>query len=211
MSTIAYPVCGAAPPTTHSSIDDIRAIPSGTCPHAVSAEVEEANKNSPADNAQQDAQLAAAIAASLAISSPVPPPPPPSQSKAEKQAAHERLLQVTVPVHLISTPFSGRAGFDKARETKEDNHNPPHSYCYNPNTDSPQDAGGGWLQSWIKVCKRPKQTNGTVYVEFNRRKNGNYGDGKYKGWFDGQAQGGELELAETLNCTISFVGYTAFY
>lgn len=46
MSTIAYPMCGAAPPTTHSSIDDIRAILSGTCPHAVSAEVEEANKNS---------------------------------------------------------------------------------------------------------------------------------------------------------------------
>ena len=152
-------------------------------------------------------QLAAAIAASLAISSPVPPPPPPSQSEAEKQAALERLLQVTVPVHLISTPFSVRAGFDKARETKEDNHNPPHSYCYNPNTDSPQDAGGGWLQSWIKVCKRTKQTNGTVYVVFNRRKNGNYGDGKYKGWFDGQAQGGEVELAETLGCTISWVGY----
>ena len=82
--------------------------------------------------------------------------------EAEKQAALERLLQVTVPVHLISTPYSVRVGFDKARETKEDNHNPPHSYCYNPNTDSPQDAGGGWLQSWIKVCKRTKQTNGTV-------------------------------------------------
>ncbi|KOO25749.1 hypothetical protein Ctob_006826, partial [Chrysochromulina tobinii] len=114
---------------------------------------------------------------------------------------------VTVPVHLISAPYEVRAGYDKAREIKEDNHNPPHSYCYNPNTDSPQDAGGGWLQSWIKVCKRTKQTNGTVYVVFNRRKNGNYGDGKYKGWFDGQAQGGELELAETLNCTISLVGY----
>ena len=122
-------------------------------------------------------------------------------SEAEKQAELERLLQVTVPVHLISTPYSVRAGFDKARVTKEDNHNPPHSYCYNPNTDSPQDAGGGWLQSWIKVCKR------TVYVVFNRRKNGNYGDGKYKGWFDGQAQGGEVELAETLGCTISWVGY----
>ena len=132
-------------------------------------------------------------------------------SDAEKQAALERLLQVTVPVHLISAPYEVRAGYDKAREIKEDNHNPPHSYCYNPNTDSPQDAGGGWLQSWIKVCKRTKQTNGTVYVVFNRRKNGRYGDGKYKGWFDGQAQGGELELAETLNCTISFVGYTAFY
>ena len=128
-------------------------------------------------------------------------------SEAEKQAALERLLQVTVPVHLISTPYSVRAGFDKARETKEDNHNPPHSYCYNPNTDSPQDAGGGWLQSWMKVCKRTKQTNGTVYVVFNRRKTGNYGDGKYKGWFDGQAQGGEVELAETLGCTISWVGY----
>ena len=48
MSTkgLAYPRCGDAPPTTHSSIDDIRAILSGTCPHAVSAEVEEANKNS---------------------------------------------------------------------------------------------------------------------------------------------------------------------
>jgi len=39
-------MCGDAPSTTHSSIDDIRAILSGTCPHAVSAEVEEANKNS---------------------------------------------------------------------------------------------------------------------------------------------------------------------
>ena len=112
-----------------------------------------------------------------------------------------------MPVHLISTPYSVKPGFDKAAEIKEDNHNPPHAYCYNPNTDAPQDAGGGWLNSWIKVCKHTKKTKGTVYVVFNRKKNAKFGDGKYKGWFDGQAQGGEVELAETLECTISWVGY----
>ena len=57
------------------------------------------------------------------------------------------------------------------------------------------------------MCKRTKQTHGTVYVVFNRNKNGKFGDGKYKGWFDGQAQGGEVEFAEKQGCTISWLGY----
>ena len=124
-----------------------------------------------------------------------------------KEAALQQLLAQTAPVHLISTPYSVPAGFAKAAEVKADNHNPPHMFCYNPNTDAPQDAGGGWLNSWIKVCKHTKKTHGTVYVVFNRKKNAKFGDGKYKGWFDGQAQGGEVELAETLECTSSWVGY----
>ena len=63
------------------------------------------------------------------------------------------------------------------------------------------------MNSWIRVCKHTKETKGTVFVVYNRAKNGKYGDGKYKGWFDGQAQGGEVELAETLGCTVSWVGY----
>ena len=113
----------------------------------------------------------------------------------------------TVPVHLISTPYSALAGVAKAAEVKDNNHNPPRVWCYNPNTDAPQDAGGGWLSSWFKVCKRTKETKGKVYIVYKRAKNGPYGEGKYKGWFDGQAQGGEVELAETLGCTISWVGY----
>ena len=123
------------------------------------------------------------------------------------KAALQELLSQTVPVHLISTPFSVQAGYDKAAEVKADNHNPPHMFCYNPNTDAPQDSGGGWLDSWMRVCKHTKETQGTVYIVFNRAKNGQFGLGKHKGWFDGQAQGGEVQLAETLGCTISWVGY----
>ena len=100
-----------------------------------------------------------------------------------------------------------RAGREKAEQVKEDNHHPPHQFCYNPNTDAPQDAGGGWMAAWVRVCKHTKQTGGTVFVVYNRKKNGKFGDGKYKGWFDGQALGGEVELAETLGCTISWQGY----
>ena len=103
------------------------------------------------------------------------------------------------------------AGYAKAAEVKADNHNPPHMFCYNPNTDSPQDAGGGWLKSWIKVCERTKQTQGTVFVVFNRAKNGRYGEGKYENWFDGQAQAGEVQLAESLGCTIKWVDYDPLY
>ena len=124
-----------------------------------------------------------------------------------KEAALQQLLKQTVPVHLISTPYSVPAGFAKAAEVKADNHNPPHMFCYNPNTDAPQDSGGGWLASWMRVCEHTKKTQGTVYIVFNRAKNGQFGDGKYKGWFDGQAQAGEVRLAETLGCTISWVGY----
>ena len=124
-----------------------------------------------------------------------------------KQAALQRLLAETVPVHLISTPYSVQAGFAKAAEVKADNHNPPHMFCYNPNTDAPQDGGGGWMASWFRVCKHTRETQGTVYVVFNRTRNGKYGDGEYTGWFDGQAQGGEVLLAESLGCTISWVGY----
>jgi hypothetical protein len=126
----------------------------------------------------------------------------------DKQRRLEELLGVTVPVHLISTPYSVPAGYAKAAEIKEDNHNPPHTYCYNPNADAPQDAGGGWMASWFRVCDRTKATNGTVFVVYNRKKDGKFGDGKYKGWFDGQAQQGELEQATRLGCTISWVGYS---
>ena len=126
-----------------------------------------------------------------------------------KEAALQQLLAQTAPVHLISTPFSVPAGFAKAAEVKADNHNPPHTFCYNPNTDAPQDAGGGWLNSWVRVCERTKETQGTVFVVYNRAKNAKYGNGEYTGWFDGQAQGGEVLVAKRLGCAISWVGYDA--
>ena len=95
-----------------------------------------------------------------------------------------------------------------ARSIKETNHDPPRTYCYNPNTDAPQDAGGGWMASWFRVCDRTKLTNGTVFIIFNQEKNGPFGDGEHKGYFDGQAQMGELEMAMRLQCNIEWVGYT---
>ena len=103
-----------------------------------------------------------------------------------KEAALQQLLAQTAPVHLISTPYSVPAGFDKAAEVKADNHNPPHTFCYNPNTDAPQDTGGGWLNSWIRVCKHTKETQGTVHVVYNRAKNAKFGDGKYNEWQNGR-------------------------
>ena len=129
-------------------------------------------------------------------------------SDAKKQAELGVLLNVSgAPVHLISTPFKSKAGREKAAETKAKNHLPPHVYCYDPNTDAPQDSGGGWMASWFRVCEKTRQTNGTVHVVYNIEKNAKYGDGIYKGWFDGTAQMGEVEEAIRLGCTISWVGY----
>ena len=128
-----------------------------------------------------------------------------------KEAALQQLLAQTVPVHLISTPYSVTAGSARAAEVKADNHNPPHTFCYNPNTDAPQEAGGGWMASWLRVCKRTKETQGTVHVVYNRAKNGQFGEGEYLGWFDGQAQAGEVRLAKRLGCNISWVGYSTQY
>ena len=69
--------------------------------------------------------------------------------------------------------------------------------------------GGGWLDSWVSVCKVVKATNGTVFILHNAAKRGKFGDGEFAGYFDGQAQGGELKLAQTLECRIQFVPYEA--
>ena len=44
---------------------------------------------------------------------------------------------------------------------------------------------------------------------YNKKKDGVFGDNQYKGCFDGQAQGGEVWLAEKLKCNISWHGYDA--
>jgi len=129
-------------------------------------------------------------------------------SEATKKANLTTLLSVAVPVHLISTPFRVEQGVAAAQVVKDKNHAPPERYCYNPNTDAPQDEGGGWLQSWMRVCKKTKETGGTVFMVFNQEKDGAYGDGEYKGCFDGQAQQGELELATLHGCPVEWVGYT---
>ena len=126
-----------------------------------------------------------------------------------KKEALERLLSASdAPVNLISTPFSVETGAALAQAIKCENHNPPQRFCYNPNTDAPQDAGGGWLQSWIKVCQHTKKTAGTVFIVHNAQKDGAYGTGEHRGCFDGQAQQGELELATLLRCNIEWKGYT---
>ena len=75
-------------------------------------------------------------------------------------------MQARAPVHLISTPFSVAAGYAKAEEVKADNHDPPRQYCYNPNTDAPQESGGGWMASWFRVCEKTRETKGTVFIVF---------------------------------------------
>ena len=128
-------------------------------------------------------------------------------AEAELTARLENLMQAQVPVHLISTPFSVAAGYAKANEVKADNHDPPRQYCYNPNTDAPQQGGGGWMASWFRVCEKTRETKGTVFIVYNRSRTGRYGDGDHTGCFDGQAQQGELEQATRLQCTIAWVGY----
>lgn len=130
-------------------------------------------------------------------------------NNAAKSEALERLLSVCeAPVSLISTPYSVEAGFALAQAIKCENNNPPERFCYNPNTDAPQDAGGGWMDSWMRVCEHTKKTNGTVFIVYNAAKDGAYGTGDYQGCFDGQAQQGELKLATLLGCNIEWKGYT---
>ena len=109
--------------------------------------------------------------------------------------------------HLISTPFSVAAGYAKANEVKADNHFPPRQYCYNHNTDAPQQGGSGWMATWFRVCEKTRETKGTVFIVYNQSRTGRYGDGDHTRCFDGQAQQGELEQARRLKCTIAWVGY----
>ena len=126
----------------------------------------------------------------------------------KKTVALQQLLSVTdAPVHLISTPYVVPAGAAMAQAVKDENHDPPHKFCYNPNSDAPQDAGGGWLSSWIEVCGKTKESSGTVYIVYNSEKTGAFGEGVNQGYFDGQAQQGEYKLATQLGCNIEWRGY----
>ena len=75
-------------------------------------------------------------------------------SEDEKIAALHQLLNgpSNAPVHLISTPYEVVEGFNKAYDLKADHHKPPEQFCYNPNSDCPQEGGGGWMAQWFKVC-----------------------------------------------------------
>merc|ERR1712060_346440 len=110
-------------------------------------------------------------------------------------------------VNLISTPYSTCEGAAKAKEVKSANHRPPFTYCYNPNIDALQQEGGGWLDSWVEVCKKTVETKGTVFMVYNQKQAGLLGAGDCKGCFDGEAQQGELKVAMLLGCTIRWVGY----
>ena len=120
----------------------------------------------------------------------------------------EMILKVEdAPVHIISTPHFSPAGVAKADEVKEQYEEPPRAHCYNPNTDCDQAGEDGWLQVWFNVCSVTKRTGGKVILVYNADGNGKYGDG----WFDGQAQVGELFYAQNvLGCTnIEWVGYNS--
>jgi len=124
-----------------------------------------------------------------------------------KEAALQDMLQAQKPIHLISTPFEQAQGRAKAEALKKEKHAPPGAFCYNPNVDAPQEGGGGWMASWFRVCDKTKETGGTVFIAHNGKKNGKFGDGSYKGWFDGSAQQGEVEQAQRIGCKIEFVPY----
>lgn len=129
-------------------------------------------------------------------------------SENDKKAKLEELLGCQGVVHLISTPFNVTAGFNMAEKVKSEHHNPFRGeYCYNPNTDSPQDEGGGWLMGWQKVLDKTAATGGTVFIVHNSRANGKYGEGELKGWFDGQAQQGEHKMATDKGCKIVMCPY----
>ena len=95
------------------------------------------------------------------------------------------------PVHIISTPYASPAGRAKAEGVKCQQESPPHSYCYNPNTDCDQTGQKGWLETWFKVLKVTKATQGKVFMLYNSDKRGKFGHGL----FDGMTQPGELSVA----------------
>ena len=106
-----------------------------------------ANKLRRALSGSADAQVPLAAAAASSASA----------DNQAKEAALQLLLEQTVPVHLISTPYSVPAGYDRAAEVKADNHNPPHTFCYNPNTDAPQDGGGGLQRAIARQNAPPRE------------------------------------------------------
>jgi hypothetical protein len=112
-----------------------------------------------------------------------------------------RLLATTdVPVHIISTPFTSRAGFAMAEKIKRLYDAPPSAHCYNPNTDCAQTGEEGWMETWFSVARVTRATSGKVFMVYNGEKTGRYGTGEHAGWFDGQSQPGELRYAQEIGC-----------
>ena len=63
------------------------------------------------------------------------------------------------------------------------------------------------MDAWFEVCDKTLETKGTVFIVYNRKRAGAFGDGEHKGKFDGSAQQGELKQAKRLGCSITWIGY----
>merc|ERR1712032_810765 len=84
----------------------------------------------------------------------------------------------------------------------------PPDFCFNPNTGLSDVARANkwtkeqqekkWLEAWTWVLKKVKKTGGNVYVMKKGGENGH---------LEGNAQPGEVNVAEVAEMNIVYVGY----
>jgi len=115
-------------------------------------------------------------------------------------------------VNIISTPWiTNPHGAAKAAATKAYHDNPAAGiYTFNPNTGltaaaaahnlNQEQQGQKWLKLWTDVLKKTKQTRGTCFVMAK-------GSGKHDHVLEGNAQSGEVQVAELADVDIQYVYY----
>jgi len=115
-------------------------------------------------------------------------------------------------VNIISTPWiTNPHGAAKAAATKVYHDNPAAGiYTFNPNTGltaaaaahnlNQEQQGQKWLKLWTDVLKKTKQTRGTCFVMAK-------GSGKHDHVLEGNAQSGEVQVAELADVDIQYVYY----
>ena len=121
-------------------------------------------------------------------------------------------VETATTVHIISTPwFTNKPGSTMAIRTKNQYDNASAGvYTFNPNTGlraaaekegmSVEEQGKKWLQLWTGVCKKVKATNGTCFVMAK-------GSGPGDRTLEGNAQQGEVNVAELAGVKIEYVYY----
>ena len=140
---------------------------------------------------------------------------PPQTSDSYEGLTNEedfRLVDVATIVHIISTPWvTNVPGSNKAKATKMVHDNSDAGvYTFNPNTGlraaaaaegmTEEEQGKKWLQLWTNVCKKVQATGGTCFVMAK-------GTGPDDAVLEGNAQQGEVNVAELSRVNIEYVYY----
>jgi len=154
---------------------------------------------------------------------PMPPAPRPHAASSSSHTNYQGLtneedfeqVERATKVDIISTPFdeANPVAGRKAAATKDFHDNAAAGiYTFNPNSGlkaaaearnmTPEEQGKKWLELWTKVAMKVQETGGTCFVIVKGT-----GPGPDDFVIEGNAQKGELNVAELAGIPIEYVKY----